>query len=64
MNRYVRNLLLVPLLWAVPTMFVATLLGIEPSWRLFILLCFAQLCSDFLDFAFEGRPLMGPRRWK
>jgi hypothetical protein len=59
-----RNWLIAPALWATTTMLAAALLGVELNWRVVLVIIFAQLASDFIDFSFERRPFSGPRRWE
>lgn len=64
MNLYIRNLLLVPLLWATGSLFVAWLLEVHIGWRTLALISFVSMWGDTLDLIFEKRPLMGPKRWE
>ena len=59
-----RNRLLVPLTWLACIKVAALLMGIEVTWRLVIFVTLVQLCSDFIDFTTEDRPLSGPKRWE
>jgi len=59
-----RNLVMVPTVWVLSTVVAARALGVYVSWRVALLVVFAVLLSDFIDYFVEGRPVSGPYRWK
>jgi len=59
-----RNLVMVPTVWVLSTVVAARALGVYISWRVALLVVFAVLLSDTIDYFVEGRPMAGPYRWK
>lgn len=59
-----RNWVMTPTLYALLVVLMTKIVGIDMSWKLWVVVVWGGLVQDFIDFVVEDRPVMGPYRWK
>lgn len=59
-----RNWVMVPTVEVLLIKLAAKVLGVPTSWQFWVLVVWVSIIIDLADAYVEGRPVMGPYRWK
>lgn len=63
-SKYLKNWLVMPLIWMGSVWLGCLVTGIEFTWRPFVLAMIVSFINNVIEAVVDDRPVNGPYRWK